>query len=140
LTISWLDPLNDYDLQARENLSTTEWVPITTEPTIVGNEYTITNEFSAASMFFRLVPSILFKAGETNKTIIVKINSDLVHEATEHFFVRLSNPINATAGPDATVTCWTMIGSRPGHRQCQCARGNAGTVDAVFTVNPPGVA
>ena len=137
LAISWLDPLNDYDLQARENLSTTEWIPITTEPTVVGDKYTITNEFSAASMFYRLVPSILFKAGETNKTIIDKINSDMVNEPTEHFFVHLSSPINATAAhPDGTVTILDDdLVPALAIDNISVIEGNAGTVDAVFTLN-----
>ncbi len=37
-----------------------------------------------------------FAPGETNKTISVRINSDLLHELNETFFLNLTNPINAT--------------------------------------------
>jgi ribosomal protein L35AE/L33A len=138
LTISWLDPLNDYDLQENEHpFSGEDWSPVTTEPTIVGDEYIITNALSGASRFYRLVPSILFKAGETNRTIIVKVNGDLSHEPIEHFFVRLGNPANAELGnADGMVTILdddpvpTLVVEK-----VDVIEGNAGTVEANFAVN-----
>jgi len=46
---------------------------------------------------------INFPAGETSETICVTVNSDLLDESDENFFVNLSNPTNATIGDDQGV-------------------------------------
>ena len=77
-----------------------------------------------------------FAAGQTTKTVTVAVNGDLLDEINEPFVVNLSNPSNATFSDSAAS------GRSPTTTHCPAlsigdatvTEGDAGTVDATFTV------
>lgn len=79
--------------------------------------------------------TITFAAGETSKTITVPVNGDTTNEQNEQFFVNLSSPTNATLGDDQGVgTITDDDGPRLAIDDVTVTEGNAGTVNATFTV------
>lgn len=72
--------------------------------------YTITVEFEAlpgtagSSDFTPVAGMLTFAPGETTATFEVSITNDSLAEDDETVILHLSDPVNATAGPDATLT------------------------------------
>ena len=52
----------------------------------------------AGSDYFATNGVLTFAAGDTTKSVTVKVRGDLIAEATETFLLNLSNPSNASIG------------------------------------------
>ena len=96
------------------------------------------NDTAAAGIDYLATNGIItFSPGQTNKTILVPVISDLLHEPPETFQVNLSNPTNATLpNPHALVTIFDND-PLPGLsiNDVTVSEGNSGTTNAVFTVS-----
>lgn len=81
--------------------------------------------------------AVLIPAGQVAGTAVVTVNGDVVDEPDETFFVNLSNPGNATIGDGQGLG--TILDDDPGPTisidDVTVAEGNAGTVNATFTVS-----
>lgn len=96
---------------------------------------TVQDTARAGSDFIPLAGTLTFSPGEQSKTITIEVNGDTTPESSERFFVRLSNPVNATLGTaqatgtilndDALVT----VAVNP------VVEGDSGTTTMTFTVN-----
>ena len=77
-----------------------------------------------------------FAAGQTAKTVTVVVNGDVLDEINETFTTVLSNPTNATIADGTGVGTITDDDPQPelSINDATVAEGNAGTVDATFTV------
>ena len=94
--ITWTSSWSGFTLQAKETLSSADgWMTVTNPPVVNGDQYTVMLEAHGASEFYRLVPSLTFQPGETNKTFGIVVIGERLNEADETFFVNLSNATNA---------------------------------------------
>ncbi len=77
-----------------------------------------------------------FTAGETTRTVTVTVNSDLLDEINEQFSLVLANPTNAGLGDFSGTGTITDNDPLPelAISDVTVAEGDAGTVDATFTV------
>jgi disulfide oxidoreductase YuzD len=80
--------------------------------------------------------TLTFSPGVTSQSITVVVNGDVLAEADETFTVDLSNPVNATITDDQGTG--TIIDNDPAPvitiDDVTVTEGNAGTVNAVFTL------
>jgi hypothetical protein len=81
--------------------------------------------------------TITFNPGTTSQSIAVAVNGDTVLEPHETFFVDLGNPTNAAIARPQAVGTILNDESVPAISitDVSVTEGNAGTVNAVFTVN-----
>ena len=82
------------------------------------------------------VTTLTFPIGVTSQPITVTVNGDLAVEGDETFFVNLSNPANATIADGQGVG--TIIDDDIASlsiNDVTVTEGNAGTVNAIFTVS-----
>ncbi len=78
--------------------------------------------------------TVTFAPGETNKSITVLVNGDLVDETHEAFFVNLSNPLHAVlTSVQATGTILDDDTVPLSITGTAVFEGNAGTTNAIFT-------
>lgn len=107
---------------------------VTAEPITV-DFTTVQDTARAGSDFIPLAGTLTFSPGEQSKTITVEVNGDTTPESSEQFFVRLSNPVNATLGTaQATGTilnddAFVTVAVNP------VVEGDSGTTTMTFTVN-----
>ena len=81
--------------------------------------------------------TLSFEPGELSKQVTVLVNGDSVHEASEGFFVNLSNPVFADLGDAQGAGTITNDDPAPelSIDDVTVAEGNSGTVAATFTVS-----
>ncbi len=91
---------------------------------------------SAGSDYTAIASSVTFTPGSTLRTLTVVVLGDTVDEANETFFVNLSNPLNVTIGDGQGLGTISDDDTAPGLSidDVSVVEGNAGTVNAVFTV------
>lgn len=83
---------------------------------------------------------LTFAAGETSKTLSIAIIGDAVSESDEYFFVRLSNPVQATiADSEGRATVKDDDAGQPvlpaaTITDVSVSEGNSGNTNATFTV------
>ena len=98
---------------------------------------------TASSSDFTAVPTpLIFKAGETQKTVTVQTTEDTIVEADETFTLRLLNATNATLPADPTATGTIFDNAEAAHVTIAVARASytAGLDDVVFTLRRWGIA
>ena len=80
--------------------------------------------------------TVTFAAGQTSRQVTLLVNGDLLDEANETFFFNLTNPTNATISDGQGVGTITDDDPMPALSvgDVTLAEGDAGTVDATFTV------
>ena len=103
----------------------------------VSVNYATANDSAAAPGDFLAAGGTLdFAAGETTKTASVTVIGDLLDEANETFFLNLSGASNATIADGPGVGTITDDDAEPtlSVNDVTVTEGNAGTVDATFTV------
>ncbi len=106
----------------------------------VSVDYTTTNHTATAGTdYIAIAPTtITFAPGETSKTISIQINNDNLDETpTEQFFLKLSNPKNATL-IDNTGICTIIDDDEPptlNFNELTAIEGNTGSKNANFKVN-----
>jgi hypothetical protein len=84
LSIVSVGPANDADLDqcvervhvaSEDVLSSSDgWVTVTNPPVVNGDQYAVMIEAHSGSEFYRLVPSLTFQPGETNKTVRIQVD------------------------------------------------------------------
>jgi hypothetical protein len=94
---------------------------------------------AAGSDYVAADGSLTFDPGESSRTITVAVDGDTTFEPDETFFVRLSNPVNATiAGAGAGTGTGTITDDDPAPSlsidSVASNEGNTGTTPLVFTV------
>jgi hypothetical protein len=80
--------------------------------------------------------TLTFAPGETTKTITVLVKGDVLDEPNESYFINLTNPTNATISDNQGVGTINDDDATPSLsiNDVSVTEGNAGTVNAVFTV------
>ena len=80
---------------------------------------------------------VTFAPGVTTQTFTVQVQGDLLDEIDETFFVNLSSPTNATILDDQGIGTITDDDNAPtiSINDVTVTEGNAGTVNAIFTVS-----
>ena len=81
--------------------------------------------------------NLVFNPGDTTKTLVVQVTSDLRDELDETFNVTLTNPLNASIADAAGVGTITDDDAPPtiSVNDVTVAEGNEGTIAANFTVS-----
>jgi len=113
-------------LSAASGLTTTvDWTTADNTATTADSDYTAANN------------TVTFTPGDTSETVTVVVNGDTTFEATESFFVNLTNPTNATIADGQGVGTITNDDAAPtiSIDDVTVTEGNAGTVSATFTVS-----
>ncbi len=113
------------------SLSAAAGVPVTVS-------YATANRTAGSDDYAAVMATLLtFAPGETTKTISVAVTSDAAFEFDDTFFVNLSDSVNATLGVAQAVGTITNDDDQPvlSIGDVSVIEGNAGTVDAVFTVS-----
>ena len=84
--------------------------------------------------------TLTFTAGQTSKTVTVKVNGDVADEDDEAFDVNLSNPVNAIIDTGTGVGTITNDDGPPTFsiNDVSKSEGNTGTTDFTFTVTRGG--
>ncbi len=103
----------------------------------VSVNYATANDSAVAPGDFTTAGGTLdFAAGVTSQTVTVNVNGDLLDEANETFFLDLSGASNATISDSRGVGTITDDDASPtlSVNDVTVTEGNAGTVDATFTV------
>ncbi len=77
---------------------------------------------------------VTFAPGELTKVITIEVNGDITSEATEQFFVRLSNAINATIIDDKATGTIQNDDAYVSITDVSRVEGDTGTQTLVFTV------
>ena len=82
--------------------------------------------------------TLTFAAGQTTQTVTVPVNGDVLDEVDETFSVNLSSPVNATIADGQGLGTITDDDAPPtlSIDDVTVTEGDAGTVDATFTVTP----
>ncbi len=121
-----------------KNLVFTAGLSAASGATTTVNFSSINDTALAGSDYTALTPGVLtFAPGETEKTITVEVLGDGLFEVDETFFVKLSNPANATLANgqatgtitnDDAVPTLTLVGA-------SVLEGDAGTKNLVFTAS-----
>ena len=80
--------------------------------------------------------TLTFTAGQTSKTVVVAVKGDVLDEANENFSLGLSSPVNATVADANGIGTITDDDAAPSLSvgNATVTEGNAGTVNATFTV------
>jgi len=84
--------------------------------------------------FTAVTTTVNFAPGATTQTVAVPIVGDLDAEANESFFVNLSSPVNTAIGDSQGVGSILNDDASISVDNASVVEGNAGTVNAVFTV------
>lgn len=99
-----------------------------------GTATTANNDYRAAS------GNLTFSAGQTSKTISIRVYGDTIQEQDELFYVTLSSPSNAQLG--TAVGTGTILNNDQIYLSIspdtQTVEGNSGTKNAVYTVTLSG--
>ena len=100
----------------------------------VSVDYTTLAKTAAAGVDYTATTGTLtFKTGDKSAVITVPVAQDTVPEADETFFLRLTNPVNATFGGGRAITTLVTIlddEPRPEHRDRRCG-GDGGRAGGV---------
>ncbi len=104
---------------------TVDWASADDTATTGDNDYTAANN------------TVTFAAGDVSEDVTIVVNGDTTFEATETFFVNLTNPTNATILDAQGVGTITNDDTAPtiSIGDVTVTEGNAGTVNATFTVS-----
>ncbi|MGH8245378.1 MAG: Calx-beta domain-containing protein, partial [Gammaproteobacteria bacterium] len=104
--------------------------------TVTVNYATANGTASAGSDYTGVSGTLTFGPGSTIQNITVPITGDLVNEPNETFFVNLTGPVNATISDNQGVGTILDDDAPPSLSidDATVSEGNAGTVNAVFTV------
>ncbi|UFN49473.1 cellulase family glycosylhydrolase [Roseomonas sp. OT10] len=107
--------------------------PVTVRYATVGQTATAGSDFTAASA------TLTFAAGETSKTVAIKVLGDTLAEANEKFMVMLGNATGATIADNRGDGTILDDDAAPlpalSVNDVAVAEGNAGTTNATFTVS-----
>ena len=98
---------------------------------------TANNTATTPADYAAALGTLNFAAGETTKTVDVTVNGDTLDEINETYFLNLANPSNATIGNGSGLGTITDDDPLPtlAIGDVTVAEGDAGTVDATFTVD-----
>ena len=112
------------------SLSSQSGLPVTVDYSSTPGTATSPADFAAVS------GGLSFAAGETTQTITVAVAGDLLDEDVENYTIGLSNPSNAALGDDLGLGTINDNDPLPALSvsDVTVTEGNAGTVNAVFTV------
>lgn len=107
-----------------------------TAPTVTVNYTTVNGTATAGTDYIATNGTLTFAPGTTTQTVTVTVNGDTLHEANETFRVALSGATNASV---ATANgTGTIMNDDPAPNlsinDATVTEGNAGTVNATFTV------
>ena len=103
--------------------------------TITVSFTTVDGTTTAGTDYVATSGTLTIPAGDISKTISVQVNGDNVDEIDETYFVRLSNPTNATIGRAQSIgTIQDDDGPVLSIGNVSVVEGNSGFVSAVFTV------
>lgn len=100
------------------------------------NVATVNGTALAGSDYVATNGTVTFDAGQTTRSVVVKVNGDSLNEETEVFSLNLSSPLNALVGTgtatgsivnDDAVPTLSLTG-------VSLVEGNAGTTNALFAV------
>ncbi|MEO5802635.1 MAG: Calx-beta domain-containing protein, partial [Verrucomicrobiota bacterium] len=105
--------------------------------TLSVNYATADDTATGGSDYFSTNGTVTFTLGQTNKTITVGIRGDLLNEATEFFFVNLSNPVNVTIAEGQGIGIITDDDPLPSIfiSDATVTEGNIGTTNINFVVS-----
>ncbi len=97
---------------------------------------TANNTATTPADYAAALGTLSFAAGETTKTVAVTVNGDTLDEINETYFLNLTNPSNATIGNGSGLGTITDDDPLPALsiNDVTVTEGDAGTVDATFTV------
>ncbi|MFP6762676.1 MAG: Calx-beta domain-containing protein, partial [Planctomycetaceae bacterium] len=84
--------------------------------------------------FIPVSGTVNFESGEQTQTVTVEVNGDTTPEATEQFFVQLSNPTNATLVDDLAVGTILNDDAIITVAAASAAETDSGTTTLTFTV------
>ena len=118
------------------NANFTVTLSATSGQVVTVNYATSNGTATAGSDYVAQSGTLTFSAGSTTQTITVVVNSDLLDEPNETFFVDLSNAANATIADNQAQGTITDDDPLPSLSidDVVVTEGNAGTVNATFTV------
>jgi glucose/arabinose dehydrogenase len=135
--------INDVSVQEGNSGTSTANFNVTLSPassqTVTVQYATANNTATAGTDFAATNGTLTFSPGETSKPVSVTINGDTVPEATETFFVNLTNPANATI--DDSQGVGTIVNDDGqavpaiSINDVAVTEGNSGTTAANFTVS-----
>jgi LmbE family N-acetylglucosaminyl deacetylase len=105
--------------------------------TVTANYAAANSTATAPADFTAASGTVTFAAGSTSQTVTVPVVGDLLDEANETFAVNLTAPVNATIADAQGVGTITDDDATPtlAIGDVTVTEGNAGTVNAVFTVS-----
>ena len=101
-------------------------------------QFTTSNQTALAGSDYAATNGTLtFTAGQTNQSVIVRVNGDLLNEANETFTLHLSNAVNAVLANGVGAGTILNDDALPSLSisDASVAEGNAGATGAVFTVS-----
>jgi hypothetical protein len=142
-TLSWTAASDAFELQVRDDLSSgSAWQSATEGIQVSGDTRSVSIDSTVPARFYRLVSTLAFGPGETSKTIKVKVNGDRGYEPDENFYVRLSNPSNATIARAEAVGTILNDDNKPtlSIDDVSVQEGDAGTTSVKLTVSLSGLA
>ncbi len=135
--------VNDMAVTEGNSGATTADVPVVlsypSEQTITVDYFTA-NGTATASSDYTAVPgqTLTFSPGSWVQTAPVSVVGDTLTEADETFLVNLGSPVNATIGDGQGIVTIRDDEPRLSINDATVTEGDAGTVDAVFTVTCTG--
>src|SRR6185295_15045037 len=109
----------------------------TSSATVTVNWATADGTANQPSDYTQGSAALTFNPGETTKTVTVTVNGDTLFEANETFFVNLSGASGATVTDNQGLGTITNDDVAPtlSIDDVTVTEGNAGTVNATFTVS-----
>jgi hypothetical protein len=130
------------DVAATEgNIGTVDAVFTVTLSAVSGQTVTVDyatadSSATAGSDYVAASGQVSFAPGETSQPVAVTVNGDVIDEPDESFFVNLSNAVNAAISDTLGAGSITDDDASPSLSidDVSVTEGDAGTVDAVFTV------
>lgn len=105
--------------------------------TVSAEVYTTDGTAVQPGDYTALTQTITFTPGQTSKSVTVAVKGDTLDESDETFVLKVRNPVNATLA-DSTSHCTITDDDPPPGLSIDdvtVVEGNAGTVDAEFTVS-----
>lgn len=113
------------------SLSAASTQTVTVNYATAGNTATSGTDFVAASGTATITPGLL------STPITISVNSDIMFEPSETFFVNLTNPTNATINDNQGIGTINNDDAEPTIfiNNASVAEGNSGTTAAAFTVS-----
>jgi uncharacterized repeat protein (TIGR01451 family) len=136
--VSWTSDSDGFQLE--ETGDFVSWSPVAARPEINGNRRSVSIVDATPLKFYRLQPAPAGIVGGTRKKVTFQVRSDTVYESDETFFVRLSNPLNATPGKFRGVVTIINDDALPtlGIADVTVTEGNSGVVNAQLKVTLTG--